>query len=128
MTKSVASARLDANCATRLPVAVIWAVASVSRGLQHFAGFGVDKMNSRASRTRHGFVNLAIRSMIGSNPASHLQTGSWAAVDEGNYHLPAIWEQRRSMALLILAKILFAWAIVTLSPNDNGAAATNKRI
>jgi hypothetical protein len=85
-------------------------------------------MNSRASSTRHGFVNLAIRSMIDSNPASHLQTGSWAGVGEGNNHLPAIWEQRRSMALLILAKILFALAIVTLSPNDNGAAATNKRI
>jgi hypothetical protein len=74
-------------------------------------------MNSRASGTRHGFVNLVIRSMIDGNPASHLQTGSWAAVDEGNNHLPEIWEQRRSMALLILAKMLFAWAIVTFSPN-----------
>jgi hypothetical protein len=55
--------------------------------------------------------------MIDSNPALHLQTGSWAAVNEGNNHMPAIWEQRRSMALLILAKILFPWAIVTLSPN-----------
>jgi hypothetical protein len=55
--------------------------------------------------------------MIDSNPALHLQTGSWAAVDEGNNHLPEIWEQRRSMALLILAKMLFAWAIVTFSPN-----------
>lgn len=85
-------------------------------------------MNSRAGSTHHGFVNLAIRSMIDSNPAWHLQTGSWAAVDEGNNHLPTIWEQRRSMALLILAKILFAWAIVTVSPDDNGAAATEKRI
>jgi hypothetical protein len=85
-------------------------------------------MNARASRTRHGFVNLAIRSMIGSDPASRLQTGSWAAVDEVNNHLPAIWEQRRSMALLILVKILFAWASVTLSPNDNGAAATDEQI
>jgi hypothetical protein len=85
-------------------------------------------MNSCASATRHGFVNLAIRSMIDSNPAFHLQTGSWAAVDKGNNHLPVVWGQRRSMALLILANILFAWAIVTLSPNDNRAAATDKRI
>ena len=85
-------------------------------------------MNSRASSTRHGFVNLAVHSMIDGSPASHLQTGSWAAVGEGNNHLPGIWQRRRSIALLILAKILSAWAIVTLSPNDNRAAATNKRI
>jgi hypothetical protein len=98
-------------------------------------------MNSRASGTRHGFVNLAIRSMIDSNPTLHLQTSSWAAVDEGNNHLLPIWQQRRSMALLILANILFAWANFTQSDAkagrgellfrrtlDNGAAAADKRI
>ena len=80
------------------------------RGLQHLAGLGVDKMNSRASGTRHGFVNLAICSVIDNNPALHLQTSSWAAIGEGNIHLPAIWEQRRSMVLLISANTLFACA------------------
>jgi hypothetical protein len=70
-------------------------------------------MNSRASGTRHGFVNLAISSVIGSNPAPHLQTSLWAAVNEGNNHLPTIWERRRSMALLISANLLFAWANFT---------------
>ena len=67
-------------------------------------------MNSRANGTRHGFVNLAICIVISSNPALHLQTCLWAAVNEGNNHLPTIWEQRRSMALLISANLLFAWA------------------
>jgi hypothetical protein len=84
-----------------------------SEDSQHLAGLGVDKMNSRASGTRHGFVNLAICGVIGSNPALHLQTSSWAAVDEDNSHLPAIWEQRRSMALLISANVLFAGANFT---------------
>jgi hypothetical protein len=47
-------------------------------------------MNSPASGTRHGFVSLAICGAIGSNPALHLQTSSWTAVDEGNNHLPAM--------------------------------------
>jgi hypothetical protein len=96
-------------------------------------------MNSRASGTRHGFINLAIRSTIDSNPALHLQTSSWAAVDEGNNHLPAIWQRRRSMALLILANILFAWANFTQSDakagrgelplrRTLGIAATDKQI
>jgi len=45
-------------------------------------------MDSRASGTRHGFVNLTICGVIDSNPALHLQTSSWAAVDEGNNHCP----------------------------------------
>jgi hypothetical protein len=56
------------------------------RRLQHLAGLGVDKMYSRASGTRHGFVNLAICSVIGSNPALYLQTSLWAAVGEGDDH------------------------------------------
>jgi hypothetical protein len=67
-------------------------------------------MNLRASGTRHGFVNLATCSVIGNNSALHLQTSSWAAVGEGNIHLPAIWEQRRSIVLLISANALFACA------------------
>jgi hypothetical protein len=74
------------------------------------AGLGVDEMNLRASGARHGFVNLAICRVIGNNPALHLQTSSWAAVGEGNIHSPAIWEQRRSMVLLIWANTLFACA------------------
>jgi hypothetical protein len=77
-------------------------------------------MNSPASGTRHGFVSLAICGAIGSNPALHLQTSSWATVDEGNNHLPAIWEQRRSMALLILANILFAGANFTRAMRRGG--------
>jgi len=75
------------------------------RGLQRLAGLGVDKMNSPASGTRHGFVNLAICYVISNSPL-RLQTSSWATIDEDNGHLPAIWEQRRSMALLISADIL----------------------
>jgi hypothetical protein len=67
-------------------------------------------MNLRASGARHGFVNLAICRVIGNNPALDLQTSSWAAVGEGNIHLPAIWQQRRSMVLLISANTLFACA------------------
>jgi hypothetical protein len=67
-------------------------------------------MNLRASVARHGFVNLAICRVIGNNPALHLQTSSWAAVGEGNIHLPAIMEQRRSMVLPISANTLFACA------------------
>jgi len=59
---------------------------------QHLAGLGVDKMNSSASSACHRFVNLAICRVIGSDPALHLQTSSWATVDEANSHLPVIWE------------------------------------
>jgi hypothetical protein len=38
------------------------------RRLHHLAGLGVDKMYSRASGTRHGFVNLAICSVIWQQP------------------------------------------------------------
>ena len=101
----LSSNRTPATHAHRLaPAACICEAEShFLAGLQHFARLEVDKMNSRASGTRHGFVNHAICSVIGSNPAFHLQTSSWAAVDKGNNHLPAIWEQRRSMALLISA-------------------------
>src|ERR1700746_218812 len=141
MVKPSPSARSDASPSHRCPSS--WSRPSFLflGGLQHLAGLGVDKMNSRASGTRHGFVNLAIRSMIDSNPTLHLQTSSWAAVDEGNNHLLPIWQQRRSMALLILANILFAWANFTQSDAkagrsellfrrtlDNGAAAADKRI
>ena len=67
-------------------------------------------MNLRASGTRHGFVNLAICRVIGDNPALHLKTSSWAAVGEGNIHLSAIMERRRSMVLPISANTLFACA------------------
>jgi hypothetical protein len=67
-------------------------------------------MNLRASGTSHGFIDLAICSVIGNNPALHLQTSPWAAVGEGNIHLPAIMEQRRSMILPISANTLFACA------------------
>jgi hypothetical protein len=67
-------------------------------------------MNLRASGTRHGFVNLAICSVIRNNPALHLKTSSWAAVGEGNIHLPAIMEQCRSVVLPISANTLFACA------------------
>ena len=67
-------------------------------------------MNFRASGTRHGRVNLAICRVIDNNPALNLKTSSWAAVSEGNIHLPAILEQRRSMVLLISANTLFACA------------------
>jgi hypothetical protein len=75
-------------------------------GLQHLAGLGVDKMNSPASGTRHGFVNFAICCEIGSNPALHLQISSWATV--GNNHFPAIWETAPLDALLISANVLSA--------------------
>src|SRR5262245_10112486 len=79
-------------------------------GLQHIAGLGVKKMNSPAIGTRHWFVNFAICFVIGSNPALHLQTSSWATVDEGNNHVPAIWEAAPLDALLISANVLFACA------------------
>ena len=48
--------------------------------------------------------------MIGSDPALHLQTSSWAAVGEGKNHLPAIWQTAPVDALLNSANRLFAWA------------------
>jgi len=70
-------------------------------------------MNSPASGTRHGFVNLTICWAIGSDPALHLQTSSWAAVYECKNHLPAIWQTVPLDALLISANRLFAGATFT---------------
>ena len=85
-------------------------------------------MNSPASGTRHGFVNLAICWMIGSDPALHLQTSSWAAVGEGKNHLPAIWQTAPLGALLISANRLFTWATFACDETRRVAAVSEAAV
>ena len=55
---------------------------------QHLAGHWVHKMHPRACRAGHRLIDLTlVRSRIVSEPALHIRSRRWAAVDQRGYNL-----------------------------------------